>query len=78
LHTVRHRSFVHAHACSTPANRVTESENLDREASAFGIDGWPDTAVKAYVGHSLPTATADLLISAVGTFKYGILPGIKT
>ncbi len=78
LDTVRHASFVHAHGSSTPANRVTESEILDRVASAFGIDGWPVTAVKAYVGHSLATASADQLISALGTFKYGILPGIKT
>ncbi|POC50930.1 beta-ketoacyl synthase, partial [Vibrio vulnificus] len=39
LDTVRHASFVHAHGSSTPANRVTESEILDRVASAFGIDG---------------------------------------
>ena len=78
LDPVRHASFVHAHGSSTPANRVTESEILDRVASAFGIDGWPVTAVKAYVGHSLATASADQLISALGTFKYGILPGIKT
>ncbi|MGV8514903.1 hypothetical protein ACV35E_33025, partial [Pseudomonas aeruginosa] len=58
LDTVRHASFVHAHGSSTPANRVTESEILDRVASAFGIDGWPVTAVKAYVGHSLATALA--------------------
>ncbi|MBW0876262.1 beta-ketoacyl synthase, partial [Escherichia coli] len=70
LDTVRHASFVHAHGSSTPANRVTESEILDRVASAFGIDGWPVTAVKAYVGHSLATASADQLISALGTFKY--------
>ncbi len=69
LDTVRHASFVHAHGSSTPANRVTESEILDRVASAFGIDGWPVTAVKAYVGHSLATASADQLISALGTFQ---------
>jgi acetoacetyl-[acyl-carrier protein] synthase len=31
------RSFVHAHGSSTPANRVTESEMLDRVAAAFGM-----------------------------------------
>jgi len=75
---VRQRSFVHAHGSSTPANRVTESELLDRVAEAFGIDSWPIAAVKAYVGHSLATASGDQLISALGTFKYGLLPGIKT
>jgi acetoacetyl-[acyl-carrier protein] synthase len=75
---VRQRSFVHAHGSSTPANRVTESELLDRVAGAFGIADWPVAAVKAYVGHSLATASGDQLISALGTFKYGLLPGIKT
>lgn len=76
--TVRQHSFVHAHGSSTPANRVTESELLDRVAGAFGIDNWPLTAVKAFVGHSLAAASGDQLISALGTFRYGILPGIKT
>lgn len=31
---VRLRSFVHAHGSSTPANRVTESELLDRVATS--------------------------------------------
>lgn len=75
---VRQRSFVHAHGSSTPANRVTESELLDRVAGAFGIDNWPLTAVKAFVGHSLAAASGDQLISALGTFRYGVLPGIKT
>ncbi|MBT8765626.1 beta-ketoacyl synthase [Metapseudomonas boanensis] len=75
---VRQRSFVHAHGSSTPANRVTESELLDRVAAAFGIEEWPVAAAKAFVGHSLATASGDQVISALGTFKYGILPGIKT
>ncbi|MNJ44398.1 3-oxoacyl-[acyl-carrier-protein] synthase 1 [compost metagenome] len=75
---VRQRSFVHAHGSSTPANRVTESELLDRIATTFGIDSWPVAAVKAYVGHSLAPASADQLIAALGSFKYGLIPGIKT
>ncbi|MFZ3182692.1 MAG: beta-ketoacyl synthase [Pseudomonadales bacterium RIFCSPLOWO2_12_59_9] len=75
---VRLRSFVHAHGSSTPANRVTESELLDRVAANFGIADWPVTAVKAYVGHSLASASADQLISALGSFKYQLIPGIKT
>ena len=78
IDAVRSRSFVHAHGSSTPANRVTESEILDRVASAFGIEQWPVTAVKAFVGHSLATASGDQVISALGSFKYGIIPGIKT
>lgn len=78
IEAVRERSFVHAHGSSTPANRVTESEILDRVASAFAIEQWPVTAVKAFVGHSLATASGDQVISALGSFKYGIIPGIKT
>ncbi|MEN0107850.1 MAG: beta-ketoacyl synthase [Pseudomonas sp.] len=78
LEGVQKRSFIHAHGSSTPANRVTESELLDRVAAAFNIDSWPVTAVKAFVGHSLATASGDQLISALGTFKYGVIPGIKT
>ena len=75
---VRQGSFVHAHGSSTPANRVTESQLLDDVADAFGIEDLPVTAVKAFVGHSLASASADQLISALGSFKYQLLPGIKT
>ncbi|XQE67507.1 beta-ketoacyl synthase [Pseudomonas sp. P3C3] len=78
LDAVRKRSFVHAHGSSTPANRVTESELLDRVAAAFGIEHWPITAVKAFLGHSLATASGDQVIAALGTFRHGLLPGLKT
>jgi acetoacetyl-[acyl-carrier protein] synthase len=76
--TVQKHSFVHAHGSSTPANRTTESELIDRVAKAFDIYDWPVTAAKAFVGHSLSTASGDQLMSALGTFKYDIIPGIKT
>ena len=75
---VRQRSFVHAHGSSTPANRTSESDLLDRVAAAFGIESWPVTAVKAFLGHSLSTASGDQLIAALGTFRHGLLPGLKT
>lgn len=75
---VRRGSFVHAHGSSTPANRVTESQLLDEVADAFGIEDLPVVAVKAFVGHSLASASADQLISALGSFRYQLLPGIKT
>jgi len=78
IDAVQKRSFVHAHGSSTPANRVTESELISRVAEAFEINDWPVTAVKAYVGHSVAAASGDQLISALGTFKYGLIPGIKT
>jgi acetoacetyl-[acyl-carrier protein] synthase len=51
---------------------------ISRVAEAFEINDWPVTAVKAYVGHSVAAASGDQLISALGTFKYGLIPGIKT
>ena len=75
---VQQRSFVHAHGSSTPANRTTESEMLDRVAAAFDIKRWPVAAVKAYLGHSLGPASGDQLVAALGSFHYGIIPGIKT
>jgi len=75
---VQRQSMVHAHGSSTPANRVSESELFDRVAEAFGIKDWPVSAVKSFVGHSIGPASGDQLISALGTFAYGLVPGIKT
>lgn len=75
---VQNHSFVHAHGSSTPANRTTESTLIERVAQAFDIYDWPVTASKAFVGHSLSAASGDQLISALGTFVYDIVPGIKT
>ena len=38
----------------------------------------PVVAVKAYLGHTIAPASADQLAAALGSFKYGILPGIPT
>ena len=76
--SVRNHSFVHAHGSSTPANRRTESELIDRIARTFDLFDWPVTATKSFVGHSLSAASGDQLISALGTFRYHIIPGIKT
>ncbi len=75
---VRHRSYVHAHGTGTPQNRVTESHILNEMAQTFGIDRWNVAAVKAYVGHSLAPASGDQTSSALGTWRYGWIPGIAT
>lgn len=75
---IRERSFVQAHGSGTPQNRVSESKILDKVAATFGIERWPVSAVKAYVGHSIGPASADQLIATLGVYKYGLLPGIKT
>ena len=75
---IQQRSFIQAHGSSTPQNRVTESEIFDRVAKVFDIKKWPVTAVKSYVGHSLAPASGDQLITSLGIFAQGIIPGIKT
>ncbi|MBT5032048.1 MAG: beta-ketoacyl synthase [Proteobacteria bacterium] len=75
---IREHSFMQAHGSSTPQNRVTESLILDKVAQAFGIDNWPITAVKAYLGHSIGTASGDQLINTLGVLSNEILPGIPT
>lgn len=78
IDTVRSGSMVYAHGSSTPANRTTESHMFDLIAGEFGIDNWPVTAPKSYLGHSMTAASGDQLISALGVFKHQFVPGIKT
>lgn len=75
---VKHRSFVHAHGTGTPQNRVTESHILNEWAKIFGIDAWRVAAVKAYLGHTMAAASGDQATSALGTWRYGYIPGIAT
>jgi acetoacetyl-[acyl-carrier protein] synthase len=76
--SIRERSFVQAHGSSTPQNRITESMIFDKVARGFGIESWPVTAVKAFVGHPLGPASGDQLANTLGVFADGIIPGIKT
>ena len=76
--SLRTRTFLHAHGTSTPKNRTTESHVFHQVASAHGITSWPVVAVKAFVGHSQGSAAGDQLVSALGSFAYGWLPGIPT
>ncbi|PMR72134.1 beta-ketoacyl synthase [Billgrantia endophytica] len=75
---LRERTFLHAHGTSTPKNRVTESHVFDLVAKAHDIHSWPVVAVKAFVGHSQGSAAGDQLVSALGSFAQGLLPGIPT
>ena len=75
---LRHRSFVQAHGTGTPQNRVTESHILNEVAKVFGMDSWGVSAVKSYVGHSIGVAAGDQLMSTLGVWHTGIIPGIKT
>lgn len=75
---IRQRSFVQAHGTGTPQNRVTESHILNETARHFGMYNWPVTAVKSYLGHSIGVAAGDQLMSTLGVWHRGIIPGIRT
>lgn len=75
---LRERSFVQAHGTGTPQNRVTESHILNEVAKVFGIQGWPVAAIKAYLGHTISSASGDQLAATLGVWADGILPGIAT
>jgi acetoacetyl-[acyl-carrier protein] synthase len=75
---LRERTQMHAHGTGTPQNRVTESHIFNEMAKNFGIQNWPISAIKAYVGHSMAPAGGDQLAAAMGTWEHGYLPGITT
>jgi len=75
---LRNHTYVHAHGTGTPQNRVTESHIMDQLAGAFGIQNWQVAAIKAYLGHPMGPAAGDQLVSALGTWAYGWIPGIAT
>ena len=76
--SLRRRTYIHAHGTGTPQNRVTESEIMNDLARTFGIERWPVAAIKAFLGHSLAPASGEQLACAVGSWRYGVLPGITT
>ncbi|MGB7451179.1 MAG: beta-ketoacyl synthase [Lysobacterales bacterium] len=75
---LRERTQMFAHGTGTQQNRVTESHVLNEMAKTFGIENWPVSAIKAYVGHSLGPAGGDQLAGVLGTWEYGVMPGITT
>jgi len=72
------RSIMQAHGSGTPQNRITESHIISESARVFGIRKLPVTAIKSYLGHSLSTAAGDQLMATLGTWQYGLIPGITT
>lgn len=75
---LRQHTYVQAHGTGTPQNRTTESHILNEVAKTFGIQKWPVTAIKSYVGHSISVAAGDQLAATLGVWQYGWIPGIKT
>ena len=76
--SLQRRSYIHAHGTGTPQNRVTESHILNELAKVHGISKWPIAAVKAYLGHTLAAASGDQITCALGTWRHGVIPGIKS
>lgn len=76
--SLRQHSLVQAHGTSTPQNRVTESHVLNEIAKAFSIDQLTVSAVKAYLGHSQGTAGGDQILSTLGIWAKGVIPGLIT
>ena len=76
--SLKTKTFVHAHGTGTPANRTTESHILNEIAKTYGIKSWPITAIKSYLGHSMAPASGDQLITALGTWTKGVIPGIHS
>ncbi len=72
------QTYVQAHGTGTPQNRVTESHIINEVAKTFSMKSWPVAAIKAYVGHTVGAAAGDQLITSLGVWQYGIIPGIKT
>jgi len=75
---VQQRSFILAHGSSTPQNRITESLIYDKVATSFNIENWAVTAPKAFVGHTIATASGDQMAIALGVFSDNIMPGVTT
>ena len=75
---LRNRTFMQVHGTGTPQNRVTESHIFNEMAKNFGIEKWPITAIKSYLGHSLACASGDQIAASLGVWNDGIIPGITT
>ncbi len=71
-------SIVIAHGTGTFQNRSTESDVLNRVAEGFDLKSWNVTALKGMLGHTMGPAAGDELITAIGIWNHGLIPGINT
>ena len=71
-------SIVIAHGTGTFQNRSTESDVLNRVAEGFDLKSWRVTALKGMLGHTMGPAAGDELITAIGIWNHGLIPGINT
>ena len=71
-------SIVIAHGTGTFQNRSTESDVLNRVAEGFKLKNWKVTALKGMLGHTMGPAAGDELMTAIGIWNHGLIPGINT
>ena len=71
-------SIVLAHGTGTFQNRSTESDVLSRVAEGFKLKNWKVTALIGMLGHTMGPAAGDELITALGIWNHGLIPGINT
>ena len=71
-------SIVIAHGTGTFQNRSTESDVLNRVAEGFELKKWKVTALKGMLGHTMGPAAGDELMTAIGIWNHGLIPGINT
>ena len=71
-------SIVIAHGTGTFQNRSTESDVLNRVAKGFELKNWKVTALKGMLGHTMGPAAGDELMTAIGIWSHGLVPGINT
>ncbi|MFL2753590.1 MAG: beta-ketoacyl synthase [Gammaproteobacteria bacterium] len=71
-------SLVIAHGTGTTQNRSTESDVFSKSATALKINNLYVTGIKGYIGHSMGPAGGDELLTAIGIWSKGIIPGLKT
>jgi acetoacetyl-[acyl-carrier protein] synthase len=71
-------SLVIAHGTGTTQNRSTESDVFSKSATALKINNLYVTGIKGYIGHSMGPAGGDELLTAIGIWNKGIIPGLKT
>jgi acetoacetyl-[acyl-carrier protein] synthase len=72
------KSFVIAHGTGTFQNRSTESHVLSSVASGMELNEWKITGLKGALGHTMGPAAGDELMTAIGFWKHGFIPGINT
>ena len=72
------KSFVIAHGTGTFQNRSTESHVLSSVASGMELNEWKITGLNGALGHTMGPAAGDELMTAIGFWKHGFIPGINT